>query len=79
MHRQQDSRKQEGGMTIFALVQDGAFLARQGDAANCIFFVEEGTVQIYHTMNRASEDSEDEEEEEVSLSSLLPSSLSAQS
>jgi len=40
-------------------------LARQGDAANCIFFVEEGSVQIYHTMDKEVVDSDDDEEDEV--------------
>ena len=32
------------------LYPDGALLARQGDPAKCIFFLEEGTTEIFHTM-----------------------------
>lgn len=45
-------------------------MARQGDVANCIFFVEEGTVQIYHTMNKEVADSDDEDGDEEEVHSL---------
>lgn len=57
-------------------LQDGAFLARQGDVANCIFFVEEGTVQIYHTMNKEVADSDDEDGDEEEVHSQPPVHLS---
>ncbi len=44
----------------------GAKLARQGDPAHCIYFIEEGFVQVMHTMIKDSAvDSDEEEEEEV--------------
>lgn len=47
----------------------GAKLARQGDPAHCIYFVEEGFVQVMHTMIKDSAvDSDEEEEEEVGSS-----------
>lgn len=49
---------------------DGTFLAKQGERAKCIFFLQEGETIIYHTKNvNEGIDSDDEEEEEVRPSS----------
>lgn len=48
------------------LYPDGTKLARQGDPAHCIYFIEEGYVQVMHTIVRDNAvDSDEEEEEEV--------------
>ena len=49
---------------------DGAFLAKQGEAAKCNFFVLEGEAVVYHTKD-TPDDSDSEEEEEV-VSTFLP-------
>ena len=43
------------------LYPDGALLARQGDPAKCIFFLEEGTTEIFHTMRPGDSGDSDEE------------------
>ena len=45
------------------IYEDGVFLAKQGEAAKCIFYIQEGSAIVYHTKS-ASEDSDSEEEEE---------------
>ena len=46
----------------------GTKLARQGDPAHCIYFIEEGCVEVMHTMIKdGAVDSDEEEEEEVQL------------
>lgn len=46
--------------------KDGEFLARQGDPARCMFFIEEGECLVYHTKKTDEGlESDDEEEEEV--------------
>lgn len=57
----------------------GAVLARQGDPAACIFFIEEGSIKVFHTRvghESADSDEEEEEEEGVSLSPARVASLS---
>ena len=57
------------------LYPEGTKLARQGDPANCIYFIEEGSVMVLHTMIKTDVESDEEEEEEVCFAAnSVPSS-----
>lgn len=57
------------------LYPDGSKLARQGDPAHCIYFIEEGNVMVLHTNlpQEADEESSDEDDEDEVLSQILKS------